>query len=323
MDSISQAALGASIGEAVLGRKVGFKGMAAGAAIATIPDLDVILLPFFSAVQRISIHRGYSHSILFTIIASFLIASILIRTKWLKDVSYLRLILCSWLALFTHILLDGFTSYGTQMFLPFSDFRVSFDSITIVDPIYTLPLLVGLTLCFTLFRAKRRQRSVANWAGLIISTIYLLLTLTNKLSVKDTFVMALQMNGIEYEKLMTVPVSAANVHWFAVARSDESLFIGDYSQIKRKEIHFEEFPINDHLLDQVDPILVDRLKWFSKDYYSVAELNGIIRFYNMQCDMQGIRTYGEYKAPTAFFYEIKPKENGTYTLTSGMHEAEE
>ena len=39
----------------------------------------------------------------------------------------------------------------------------------------------------------------------------------------------------------------------------------------------------------------------------------------MQCDMQGIRTYGNYKAPTAFYFEITPLSNGKYDLTTGMH----
>jgi hypothetical protein len=39
----------------------------------------------------------------------------------------------------------------------------------------------------------------------------------------------------------------------------------------------------------------------------------------MQCDMQGVRQFGDYRAPTAFYYEITPHEGGTYDLNSGMH----
>ena len=55
----------------------------------------------------------------------------------------------------------------------------------------------------------------------------------------------------------------------------------------------------------------------------VAEHEGKIRLYNMQCDMQGVRTFGEYKAPTAFFYEITPKDSGEYDLSVGMQMAED
>ena len=51
----------------------------------------------------------------------------------------------------------------------------------------------------------------------------------------------------------------------------------------------------------------------------MAEKDGKIRLYNMQCDMQGIRNYGDYKAPTAFYYEISPLDSMNYILESGMH----
>ena len=146
MDSLTQAALGAAIGEVILGRKIGYKGAVIGAIIATIPDLDVVLIPFYSSLERISIHRGFSHSILFSLIGSILIAFILTKLKWTKQISYVRLLIFCWLALFTHMLLDAFTTYGTQLLLPFSNYRVSFDSVNIVDPFYTLPLLLGLIL---------------------------------------------------------------------------------------------------------------------------------------------------------------------------------
>ena len=61
------------------------------------------------------------------------------------------------------------------------------------------------------------------------------------------------------------------------------------------------------------------MKWFAQDFYTVAEKDGKIRIYNMQCDMQGIRAYGDYKAPTAFYFEIDQHADGTYDLSTGMH----
>jgi hypothetical protein len=54
----------------------------------------------------------------------------------------------------------------------------------------------------------------------------------------------------------------------------------------------------------------------------LAEKDGKIRIYNMQCDMQGVRTYGNYKAPTAFYFEIAPKQNGDFELNTEMHQRE-
>ncbi len=319
MDSITQAALGAAVGEAVLGKKVGHKAAVAGAVIATIPDLDIILVPFYDGLQRISVHRGYSHSILFCLLGAFLFAYILSKIKWAENISFIRLYMFSFLALITHVLLDSFTSYGTQLFLPLTDWRVSFDSISIIDPVYTIPLLAGVLISVFYFKKKGGKRGLPNAIGLIVSTIYLLFTLANKQHVEQIFQSQLEVQNIPSFRLLTVPVAVGNGVWYGVAKDANSLHIGKYSEWKGNDIEFHSFPINDQLLEGLDDELVYRMKWFAQGFYTVAEKDGKIRIYNMQCDMQGVRQYGDYKAPTAFYFEITPKENGNYDLTSGMH----
>ncbi len=321
MDSLTQATLGAAIGEVCFGRKLGYKGAVIGAIVATIPDLDVILLPFYSDLERISIHRGYSHSILFSLAGAFLITYILSRIKWTSDTPIMRLWMFSWMALFTHMLLDAFTPYGTQLFLPLSDYRVSFDSINIVDPVYTFLLMIGLFFSLTYYR-KSKNRIRATTIGIILSSVYLLGTLAVKKHVVQQFNSNLATEKIAYQKLLTVPVGFAGVNWYGVAKVDSGLYIGKYSNVQNDKIDFEFFPTNDHLLDGLDPWLINRMKWFAQDYYTVAQSEGKIRLYNMQCDMQGIRHFGEYKAPTAFYFEITPLPDGTYKLSSGMHKEE-
>lgn len=318
MDSITQAVLGAAVGEAVLGKKIGNKAAILGAIGGTIPDLDIVLLPFFNDLQRISIHRGYSHSILFSVAGAFLFAWILSKVKWTREIASARLWWFSFLALFTHIMLDAFTTYGTQLFLPLSDYRVSFDSITIVDPVYTVPLLAGLLLSLFVYK-NYPKKAFANYLGLSLSTLYLLFTLFHKQQVEMQFKAALTDRGIVFDKMLTVPVSAANLVWYGVARDRKGLHIGKYATGQNEPVRFDFFPTNDHLLEGLDPYLVDRMKWFSQSFYTVAEHEGKIRLYNMQCDMQGIRYFGDYKAPTAFYFEITPLGNGACQLSSGMH----
>ena len=321
MDSITQAALGAAIGQALLGKKIGGKAAVLGAVVATIPDLDIIFLPFFNSLERISIHRGFSHSILFSILGALLLTYILTRINWIKQYSLKRLFIFNWLVLFTHILLDAFTTYGTQMLLPFSDYRVSFDSINIVDPLYTIPLLIGLII--TIFQqSKNKKWSRANLIGLVVSSFYLLFTLVNKQFVSKSIQSELMANHITYDKMKTIPVGIGNFNWYGVAKNKDTLYIGKYSQIKNGAVDFHSFPINDHLLANVNPKLSERLKWFSQDFYTLAEQDNKVRLYNLQCDMQGVRTYGNYKAPTAFYFEIAPHSDGTFLLTTGMHKTE-
>jgi inner membrane protein len=320
MDSLTQATLGAAIGESLLGKKIGNKGAILGAMIATIPDLDVALKPFYSELQNISIHRGYSHSILFSLIGAFLITTILARINWTKQISKTRLWLFSWLALLTHMLLDTFTPYGTQLFLPFTDWRVSFDSINIVDPAYTLPLMTGVLLSVFYYKKPDPKKSWPNTIGLILSSLYLLYTLANKQYIEQVFNTQLAEQNITSSRLLTVPVKVGNLVWYGVAKDTAQLHIGKYSMLDKNKIEFHSFPIHDHLLNGLDPYLVDRMKWFAQGFYTVAEKNGSIRIYNMQCDMQGVREFGGYKAPTAFYFEITPMENGGYQLSSGMHQ---
>lgn len=319
MDSITQAALGAAVGEAILGKKIGNKVPILGAIIGTIPDLDVLLVPLFDSFQRISIHRGYSHSILFCVLGAFLFAYLLRKSKWTKEVAYPKLWFFSFLTLFTHVLLDAFTSYGTQLFLPFTDWRVSFDSITVIDPIYTVPLLLGLGANLYFYKPSDKKRGMWNRLGLIVSSLYLMFTLANKQHITNVFSTQLEKHNTPFFRMLTVPVSAGNLVWYGVAKDKTHLHIGKYSMLERNEIEFESFPINEQLLGDLNEQLIDRLKWFAQGFYTVAEKDGKIRLYNMQCDMQGIRKFGDYKAPTAFYYEITPQEGGAYELESGMH----
>ena len=323
MDSLTQAALGAAIGEAVLGKKIGRKAAILGAIGGTIPDLDVLLTPFFTELQKISIHRGYSHSILFCLLGAFLFAYILSKIKWTKEVSFRKLWLFSFLALFTHVLIDAFTSFGTQLFLPFTDWRVSFDSISIIDPVYTIPLLLGVAGSIFYYKKTDAKRGLPNNLGLVFSSLYLLFTLANKQHIEQVFNEQLENQNIPSFRLLTVPVSVGNTTWYGVARDKTHLHIGKYSMLERNTIHFEAFPINRDLLDKLDEELVYKMKWFAQGFYTVAEKDGIIRVYNMQCDMQGTRHFGDYLAPTAFYYEITPRQDGSYDLATGMHPAQE
>lgn len=319
MDSITQAVLGASIGQAILGKKIGAKGAILGAIVATIPDLDIMFLPLYNSVERISIHRGFSHSILFSLIGALLIAYLLTKIKWTKEFSFYRLAVFSWLALFTHMLLDAFTAYGTQLFLPFSNYRVSFDSVNIVDPVYTLPLLIGFF--FTIYYQKKKlQWSNANAIGLCVSTFYLLFTLVHKQTITADVEKELQTQQINYDAVKSIPVGIGNVNWYGVAKTADTLYIGKYS--RKEKMIFHSFPVNNKLLKGIDTNLAKQLKWFSQDFYTVAEDSGKVRLYNLQCDMQGVRTYGKYKAPTAFYFEIENKKNGEYELSTGMHQKE-
>lgn len=304
MDSITQGVLGAAIGEAILGKKNGNKGALVGAIVATIPDLDVLLFLFYDKLDMLSIHRGFSHSILCGILGAFLIAFVLNRTKWFATISFKRNLLFVWLCLFTHTLLDTFTAYGTQLFLPFSNQRVGFDSINVVDPLYTVPLIVGLVLSLWIYR-QSDKRAVFNYYGLIISSAYLLLTLFNKQQVEATISAKFAEQNITYQSLLTMPVGIANLNWYGVAKGRDSLYMLHYSMLEDKDYSIEAFPINESYLNLVDSTMAETMRWFAKGFYTVEKSKEGIRIYNLQVDMRGTIMAGGKKAPTAGYFEIK------------------
>ena len=192
MDSLTQIVLGAACAEVALGKKIGNKALLFGAIGGTIPDLDVLLGSLFysNEIDQMAFHRGFMHSLLFAVLAAFLIGFLVHKlyntgrrtnTTTVKD-----WILLFFLSIFTHPILDSFTPYGTQLFLPFSDTRVAFNNISVVDPTYTLPFLFCLIV--TLFY-KRTNPKRLQWtkAGLYISSLYMLFTIGNKLYINTVF----------------------------------------------------------------------------------------------------------------------------------------
>jgi len=147
MDSLTQVVLGASMGEAVLGKKLGNKALLWGAIGGTIPDLDVLANPFLDVVGELSFHRSITHSLLFIVVCSPLSAWVAQKIFPNTTISRKQWITFFALTYFTHILLDCLTTWGTQLFYPFSTYGVALYSIFVVDPLYTVPFLIFLIAC--------------------------------------------------------------------------------------------------------------------------------------------------------------------------------
>ncbi|WP_053002440.1 metal-dependent hydrolase [Kordia jejudonensis] len=315
MDSITQAVLGAAIGEVALGKKIGNKGAIAGAIVATIPDLDVILHLFYTKFEMLSIHRGYSHSIVCSIIGALLLTFILSKIKWFDQISFKRCLLFVWLCLITHMLLDAFTAYGTQLLLPFSDRRIGFDSINVVDPLYTIPMIIGLIASCWLYRSHKNRSKFTTY-GLWISSIYLLCTLLHKEIVATTIAARFAKNNIHYTELLTMPVGIANINWYGVAKTNDSLYMCKYNGFSNTDEAITVFPINDQYLQEIDQHVATKMRWFAKGFYTVTKQHDTIRVYNLQVDMRGIVIEGNQKVPTVGYFKIV-RQNGTFVFSSG------
>ena len=146
VDPITHTLLGASVGYAVYGRKLGRTAALAGGLAAFAPDADVFIRSAADPLLAIEHHRGFTHSLLFTPVGAAVVAALwLAREPWRRRAAWLSLWACCTLAYLSHPLLDAATSYGTQLLWPFSRVRAGWDLISIIDPVFSLTLAAGLT----------------------------------------------------------------------------------------------------------------------------------------------------------------------------------
>ena len=312
MDSITHIALGAALGEYVAGKKAGNKAILWGAIACTIPDFDVFFLPLYSEVDKLAIHRGFSHSLIFPfLIAPLLgwILSKLYRSKSDMTVKDWTLLLFS--GLFIHPILDAFTTYGTQWFLPFSNYRVAFNVIAVVDPFYSVSLIAGVIGVMVLRRKNYQKGYKWNRAGLIISSFYFCFALFNKYRLEQLFKTSMEQQHIVPKQYMTNPVLFSNFLWYCVAKDDSSCHIGYYSLFqKNKTVQFETYKINAGLLNKIaDQKGANQLKWFTKDYFLLEERNDTLCFFDIRFGKSEFNTSTDYEQSFVFFYKIPHPEN--------------
>lgn len=283
MDTITQITLGAAVGEAVLGRKIGYKAPLAGAVFGVVPDLDILANPFLNEVQQIIAHRGISHSILFCLVTPPLFGWLLSSITRNRGVGWKAWSWLIFLVFLTHIFIDVCTSYGTQVFQPFSDYALSFNSIFIVDPFYTVPLLIGIT-CALFFRRDPRKRRWANYLGLGVSTLYLVMGFGLKWHVNTVFEENFRQDNLQVKRYMTTPAPLTEFLWTGYAESEGIIYAGIYSVFDDdRHIQFHQIPKNTYLIEPyLEDLAIRRLLWFSNGYYSVSRHEDGIYFTDLR-----------------------------------------
>lgn len=309
MDSLTHIALGAAIGEAALGRRIGARAALWGAMAASVPDIDVPLGLALSELGRLGLHRAWTHSILFGLLAATLLAVLAARRHPQVGLRTWTAVLGA--AAMSHLLLDSLTSYGIQLFLPFSDRIVSIASISIIDPAYTLPLLAGVLAALWLRRGSR-GRQLANAAGLVLSTAYLAFTVGNKMQMQAVFEGQLSAQGVEYQRLLVKPTLFNNLLWRGIAETPEGYLVGFRSLLDgEEEIRFVAYGKYHHRLDGIEhELAVRRLRHASEGYFRVQEAGGTLIVDDLRFGT-GFEWKGDSTA-MAFSYRLVPaEESGT------------
>ena len=160
------------------------------------------------------------------------------------------------------------TIYGTQLWLPFTDRPVSIGSLFVVDPLYTLPLLVA-AVAMLVTRGSRRGRRW-NAAGLALSTLYAGWSLVAMQFATANARRSLDAAGLQAERLIVTPAPLQTLVWRAIAIADD----GSRAYEGYTSLLDDDAPIRFHAIDRRPQLLeqatalpsVARLRWFADDF---------------------------------------------------------
>lgn len=183
-----------------------------------------------------------------------------------------------WVLLFfwgflTHTLLDCFTTYGTQLYAPFSDERVAWCTIAVADPLWTFPFLACL-LVAARFAREDRRRQIWNAVGIAWCSFYLALTVVNHGQVKRTFESALEAQGKSHEQLFITPTIFNNLLWNAVVDDGDRYLLAQYSILDEVPIQFHRVDKGWELLHNLETDeTLKVLRWFSAGYFNAVLRN--------------------------------------------------
>lgn len=278
MDSITQALLGATTFAIVKDKDIGKQSLLIGAIAGTLPDLDVFLSPWFSDVEFLSVHRSVSHSISLAILASLGLGLLFHRlykqkqSLWSWNVAF-------FLSIMTHSLLDWFTTYGTKLLSPFTNHLFSTNSIHVINPFYTIILLVG-TLWLIFGKSVKRQQVIKN--TLLISTLYLSWTFVMKGVANKNFVDSLEHQGIAFTELLVSPTPMNALLWHGIAKTKDGYYFGTYSLYDSRDViqfYYEE-SANEILEIIANQRLIKHYLHYTQDFPLIKlEPNGDTKIY--------------------------------------------
>lgn len=264
MDSISQAALGAAVTLVAMGRRTAaWKAVLIGAAAGTLPDLDA-LIDFGDPVANMTYHRGDSHALLWLALLGPVLGAAVARLPG-EAAHRRRWMLALSLALLTHPLLDLMTVYGTQLLRPFSGEPLGVGSLFIIDPLYTLPLLVGVA-------GGLAGRLRCNQVGLALSCVYIAWSVAAQAWVRSQAEQSLRQQGVKATQLLVTPTPFNTVLWNVIAITDDHHYLQGQRGLLDAPgpMRFQRFARGSEWMPQLAQHWhVQRVAWFSRGFWKL------------------------------------------------------
>ncbi len=167
MDPVSQGLVGATLAQSIVRREKLIPAGIAGVLSGMAADLDVIIRSSMDPLLFLEFHRQFTHSLIFIPVGAFIVSLTLFY--FIKNyLSWKETYIVCFLGYATHALLDACTSYGTKLLWPFSSERIAWNNISIIDPLFTLPIIIFFA-CICIKKSRLFVFLSIGWALLYIS----------------------------------------------------------------------------------------------------------------------------------------------------------
>jgi len=277
MDPISQGAVGAAFAQSTARSQNIAKITLIGCLAGMAPDLDVLIQSRDDPILFLEYHRQFTHSLIFIPLGSLLVS--LFVFPFLKGLLNFKIVyIASFLGYATHGLLDACTSYGTQLFWPFSDARIAWNSVSIVDPLFTVPVVI------LVISGIKTRKIMFSYFAIAWVTFYLFLGF---LQYGRAFAAATELaysRGHRAERLTLKPSFGNLILWKAIYQHEGNYFVDAirtmYSSTWCSGDIIEVFDFNHHIpsLDKNSQQVkdIERFQWFTQDYLGYDQESGLI-----------------------------------------------
>jgi inner membrane protein len=276
VDPVTHAVLGAVTGGLVLGRQLGRRALGWGALVGVMPDADVIVETFCPTHWALLVHRGVTHSVFALALAAWLLAKPLAR-RWKKDkITPRRAATFVALVWGGHVLIDVFTTYGTGVLDPLPLHRASMGNLFVIDPLVTVPLLVGVVIgLFVPPKEWKKGRGIraAAWC-LGVSAFYVLLSLVAQFQVSRAAAADLARRGVTYQRRMESATPFNILLWRVLVDRPGEIWVGHRSVFDPagQPIRWIVVPKQEEVAAKYSAETEVRIvKWFSQGWWIARE----------------------------------------------------
>ncbi|CAE6508880.1 MAG TPA: metal-dependent hydrolase [Nitrosomonas nitrosa] len=218
MDLLTQGLLGAGLAQAGARQHETRIATGVGFFAGLLADADILIQSSNDPLLTVEFHRHFTHSLFFVPLGALIAAAIL----WLfvrRRLSFSRLYLFCFLGYCLSGVLDALTSYGTHLFWPVSEGRVALNIISVIDPIFTLILLIAVIYAY------KQHKTIVARMGLTIAGIYLVfgwMQLQRAEAVATTLAAS---RGHTIEQLIVKPTLGNLVLWRSIYETDGKFYV--------------------------------------------------------------------------------------------------